>query len=253
METKIHQGRRREGEERVFNQTEDDEAGEETGREHEEREEERKRKDVDLENELMATEEEEQVRPESRLGAEEEQMEDDKIENNKETIADKQEAKETKSLEEKNEKKKGRKRCGRKPSERVRNRRGYKDVSERYEEESRIQEASAMSSEESSAPAEPPIGLMNSCDLSDPAFLGCGGAGLYCPPPAPLPLLYSSQPPVPIQPAPPLPHGTKRPCSPSVLYSHSLQGPQPDEVRLHRHCLSITAGNVNIYSTLNNI
>ncbi|KAI4817553.1 hypothetical protein KUCAC02_010938 [Chaenocephalus aceratus] len=179
LETKNHQGRRREGEERVFNQTEDDEAGEETGREHEEREEERKRKDVDLENELMATEEEEQVRPESRLGAEEEQMEDDKIENNKETIADKQEAKETKSLEEKNEKKKGRKRCGRKPSERVRNRRGYKDVSERYEEESRIQEASAMSSEESSAPAEPPIGLMNSCDLSDPAFLGCGGAGLH--------------------------------------------------------------------------
>ncbi|XP_034096711.1 homeobox protein NOBOX-like [Gymnodraco acuticeps] len=236
LETKNHQGRRRrrEGEERVFNQTEDDEAGEETGREHEEGEEERKRKDVDLENELMATEEEEQVRPESRLGAEEEQMEDDKIENNKETIADKQEAKETKSLEEKNEKKKGRKRCGRKLSERVRNRRGYKDVSERYEEESRIQEASAMSSEESSAPAEPPIGLMNSCDLSDPAFLGCGGAGLYCPPPAPLPLLYSSQPPVPIQPAPPLPHGTKRPCSPSVLYSHSLQGPQPHEMEINR-------------------
>ncbi|KAK5911311.1 hypothetical protein CgunFtcFv8_005498 [Champsocephalus gunnari] len=234
LETKNHQGRRREGEERVFNQTEDDEAGEETGREHEEREEERKRKDVDLKNELMATEEEEQVRPESRLGAEEEQMEDDKIENNKETIADKQEAKETKSLEEKNEKKKGRKRCGRKLSERVRNRRGSKDVSERYEEESRIQEASAMSSEESSAPAEPPIGLMNSCDLSDPAFLGCGGAGLYCPPPAPLPLLYSSQLPVPIQPAPPLPHGTKRPCSPSVLYSHSLQGPQPDEMEINR-------------------
>ncbi|KAK1880643.1 Homeobox protein NOBOX [Dissostichus eleginoides] len=241
LETKNHQGRRREGEERVFNQTEDDEAGEETGQEHEEGEEESKRKDVDLENELMATEEE-QVRPESRLGAEEEQeeqMEDDKIENNKETIADKQEAKETKSLEEKNEKKKGRKRRGRKLSERVRNRRGYKDVSERYEEESRIQEASAMSSEESSAPAEPPIGLMNSCDLSDPVFLGCGGAGLYCPPPAPLPLLYSSQLPVRIQPAPPLPHGTKRPCSPSVLYSHSLQGPQPHEMEINQvYCRS---------------
>ena len=237
LETKNHQGRRREGEERVFNQTEDDEAGEETGQEHEEGEEERKRKDVGLENELMATEEEEQVRPESRLGAEEAQ----------------EEAKETKSLEEKNEKKKGRKRRGRKLSERVRNRRGYKDVSECYEEESQIQEASAMSSEESSAPAEPPIGLMNSCDLSDPVLLGCGGAGLYCPPPAPLPLLYSSQPPVPIQPAPPLPHGKKRPRSPSVLYSHSLQGPRPHEVRLHRHSLSITAGNVNIYSMLNNI
>lgn len=221
----------REGEEEVFNRREDEEAGEEAEREEKE-EEEKEKKVVVSEKELMATEgeEEEQVKPESRQRAEEAQevqMEDNKTENNKETIADKPEDK-----EEREEKKKSRKRRGKKQSERVRNRRGLKDVSERFEEEKRsqIQEVSAMSSGESSALSEPPIGLMNSCDLSDPVYLGCGSAGLYCPP-APIPLLYSSQPTVPIQPAPPQPHGTKRPHSPLPPHSLPQQGPQPLEVR----------------------
>ncbi|XP_044028490.1 paired box protein Pax-6-like [Siniperca chuatsi] len=231
LETKNDQWsmrRRREGEEEVFNQSEDEEA-------------ERKLlllKVVVSGEELMATEgeEEEQVKPESRLGAEEAQevqMEDNKIENNKETIADKQEDNETKSLEEKDEKKKSRKRRGKKQSERVRNRRSLKDAGEPFEEEKKnqIQEASARTSEESSALSEPPIGLMNSCDLSDPVYLGCGETGLYCPP-VPIPLLYSSQPPVPIQTAPPQPHGTKRPHSPPLPHSLPQQGPQPLEMEI---------------------
>ncbi|XP_037650769.1 uncharacterized protein LOC119503205 [Sebastes umbrosus] len=239
LDTKDDQGRRRrrrrrrKGEEEVFNQREDEEAGEETDREDKEGEE-VKEKRVVSENEVMATEgeEEEQVKPESRPRAEEAQEVMD--ENNKEIIADKQEDKETKSLEERDEKKKSKKRRGKKQSERVRSRRSLKDVGERFEEEqeSRIQELSAMSSEESSALSEPPIGLMNSCDLSDPVYLGCGGTGLYCPP-VPLPLLYSSQPPVPIQPAPPQPpHGTKRPHSPLLPHSLPQQGPQPLEMEI---------------------
>lgn len=240
METKNDQGsRKRKRREEVFNQREDEEAGEETEREEEEEgEEEKEKKVVVSEKELVMSEgeEEEQVKPESRLGAEEAEevrMEDNKIETNKETIADKKEDKETKSLEEKDEKKKSRRRRGKKQSERVRNRRGLKDVSERFEEEkSQIQEVSAMSSEESSALSEPPVGLINSCDLSDPVYLGGGGTGLYCPP-GPIPLLYSSQPPVPIQPAPAHPHGTKRPHSPTLPHSVPQQGPQPLEVRIY--------------------
>ncbi|TDH04217.1 hypothetical protein EPR50_G00149560 [Perca flavescens] len=205
-------------------------AGEETDREDMEGEEE-KEKNKKEENELITTdgEEEEQVKPESMLEAEEAQggqMEDKN--DNKQTIADKQQDRETQSLEEKDEKKKRGKKRGKKQSERVINKRSLKAVSElRFEEkkESQIQEVSVMSSEESSALSEPPIGLMNSCDLSDPVYLGCGGTGLYCPS-APLPLLYSSQPPVPIQPAPPQPHGTKRPRSPPQ------QGPQPLEMEI---------------------
>ncbi|XP_051246026.1 uncharacterized protein LOC127357706 [Dicentrarchus labrax] len=229
LETKNNQGsmRRSEGEEEVFNQREDKETG------REEKEEEREKKVVS-EKELMVTEgeEEEQVKLESRLAAEEAQevQMDDKIENNEETIADKQEDKEPKGLEERDEKKKSRKRRGKKQSERVRNRRGLKDVSEWFEEEKK-QEVLVVSSEESSTLSEPPIGLMNSCDLSDPVYLGCGGTGLYCPP-VPVPLLYSSQPPVPIQPAPPQPHGTKRPHSPLLPHSLPQQGPQPLEMEI---------------------
>ncbi|XP_042362542.1 uncharacterized protein LOC121957821 [Plectropomus leopardus] len=242
LDTKNQQGRRRrrrrkrrkrrEGEEEVFNQREYEEAEEETDREDKEGE--KEKKVIVSEKELMVTEgeEEEQVKPESRLGAEEVQMENNKIESNEETITDKQD-KETKSLEEKDERKKCRKRRGRKQIERGRNRRGLKDVSEQFEEEkgSQIQEVTAMSSEESSALSEPSIGLMNSCDLSDPIYLGCGGTGLYYPQ-VPLPLLYSSQPPVPIQPAPPQPHGTKRSHSPPLPHSLPPQGPQPLEMEI---------------------
>ncbi|XP_029299265.1 uncharacterized protein nobox [Cottoperca gobio] len=240
LETKNDQRssrRRREEEEEVFNQTEDEEAGEETDREEEAGDEDKEKKVVVSEKELMATEgeEDEQVNPESRLGAEEVQTEDNKIENKKQTITDKQEDKETKSVEDKYEKKKSRKRQDKKQSEQVRNRKGLKDVSERFEEEKecQIHEVSAMSSEESSALSEPPIGLINSCNLSDPVFLGCGGTGPYCPP-VPLPLLYSSQPPVPIQSAPPQPHGTKRPHSPLLPHSHPEQGPQPLEMEINQ-------------------
>ncbi|KAL7382670.1 hypothetical protein ABVT39_026201 [Epinephelus coioides] len=247
LETKNYQGRRRrrkkrrrkrrEGEEEVFNQREDEQAGEETDQEDKEGEGEKEEKVLVSEKDLMVTEgeEEEQVKPESRLGAEEAQevqMEDNMIEN-KETIADKQEDKETKGPEEKDEKTKCRKRRGKKQSERVRNRRGLKDVSEQFEEEkeSQIQQVTAMSSEESSALSEPAIGLMNSCDLSDPVYMGCGGTGLYCPTVS-LPLLYSSQPPVSVQPAPPQPHGTKRPHSPPLPHSVPQQGPQPLEMEI---------------------
>lgn len=234
METKNDQERMRrrgEGEEEVFNQREDKEPGEEAEREVKEGEEEEKERKVS-EKELMATEgeEEEQVKPESRLEVEEEQevqREGDEFENNKETIADKRQSKDAKSLGAKDEQKKSRKRRGKKQNERVKNRRGAKDVGERIEEEkhNQIQEVTVMSSEESSTLSEPPFGLMNSSDLSDPIYLGCGGTGMYCPP-VPIPLLYSSQPPIPIQPAPAQPHGTKRPHSPLL----PQQGPQPLEV-----------------------
>lgn len=253
METEYDPGRRRrrkrrkDGEEEVFNQMEDEVVGEETKREEEEGNEEKERKVV-LDNELIVTEgeEEDQVKPESRLGAEEEahevQMEDNKTKNKKNTITEKKDDKEPRGLEEKEEKKKNRKRRGKKQSERVRNRRSSKDVSEPFEKEKRsqIQEVSVMSSEEVSSLSEPPIGLMNSCDLSDPVFVGCGGTGLFCPP-VPVPLLYSSsQPPVPIQPAPPKPHGTKRSHSPNLYHSLPQQGPQPLEVRIECHSLTIT-------------
>ncbi|XP_026203873.1 homeobox protein NOBOX-like [Anabas testudineus] len=225
--------RRGEGEEEVFNQREDKEPGEEAEREVKEGEEEEKERKVS-EKELMATEgeEEEQVKPESRLEVEEEQevqREGDEFENNKETIADKRQSKDAKSLEAKDEQKKSRKRRGKKQNERVKNRRGAKDVGERIEEEkhNQIQEVTVMSSEESSTLSEPPFGLMNSSDLSDPIYLGCGGTGMYCPP-VPIPLLYSSQPPIPIQPAPAQPHGTKRPHSPLL----PQQGPQPLEMEI---------------------
>lgn len=117
-----------------------------------------------------------------------------------------------------------------------------KDGEEEKEEKqvgSMIQEVTVVSSEDSSALSEPPIGLRNSCDLDDPVYLGCGGTGLYCPP-VPVPLLYSSQPPVPIQPAPAQPHGTKRPHSPMLPHSLPQQGPQPLEVRIECHCVPAT-------------
>ncbi|XP_060916312.1 uncharacterized protein LOC132991548 isoform X1 [Labrus mixtus] len=240
LETKKDQGstrkRRREEEEgEVFNKGEDEEAGEET--ELEEKEGKRDRKVFVSEKELMTAtegEEEEQVKPESGPGVEEAQevqMEDNTIENNVDTIAEKQEDKETKGLKEKDEKKKSKKRRGKAQSERVRNRRNLKDVAERFEGEKRgqLQDVSATSSEGSLVLSEPPIGLINTCDLSDPVYLGCGGTGLYRQT-VPVPLLYSSQAPVPIQPAPPHPLETKRPHSSPLPCSLPQQGRWPPEM-----------------------
>lgn len=209
-------------EEEVFSQWEDEEAAEETGREEKEGE---KEKVVAV----TEGEEEEQVKPESGLeaGAAQEVQMEDKIERAKETIADEQESTVGKSLVQK----KSRKKRGRKQNEQVRSKRGVKDASVRSEEDKRqTQEVPAMSLEESSALTEPSIGLMNSCDLSDPVYLGFGGSGLCCPP-VPIPLVYSSQPPVPIQPTLPQPHGKKRPHSPLLPHTLPQQGPQPLEVR----------------------
>ncbi|XP_025760544.1 neurofilament medium polypeptide-like [Oreochromis niloticus] len=175
--------RRRETEEEVFSQWEDEEAAEETWREEKDGEGGKEEKVV------TEGEEEEQVKPESRLKVVQEvQMEDDKIEKAKETIADEQESKVTKRLAQKDEQKKSKNKRGRKQSEQVRSKGGVKDVGERSEEEktSETQEVPAMSSEETSA-------LTNSCDLSDPLYLGFVGTGLCCPQfPSPAVLLTAS-------------------------------------------------------------
>ncbi|XP_067338635.1 homeobox protein NOBOX-like [Channa argus] len=224
--------RRRKGEEEVFNQREDEEAEEEPGREEKEGEEEKESKVSERKLMMTEGEEEEQTKPESRLEVEEAQevQMDHKFENNKETISEKQQSKETKTLEEKDEQKKTRKRRGRRQNERVRNRKGVKYVGERTEEEKQSQ-VKAMNSEESLSMSEPSLGLMNSCDLSDPIYLGCGGTGMYCPQ-VPIPLVYSSQPPIPIQPAPLPSHGTKRPHSPLLSHSLPQQGSQPLEMEI---------------------
>lgn len=171
---------------------------------------------------VAAETEEEEVRLDTSQGGEDEQV-DGRTEANqvRETH---EEDKDTKSSDKRDERKRNRKRKGRKPSERGRNRKQFKRVSERQEQSSRsqTQEVSAVSSEDGSALSEPPAAPMNSCDLSDPAYLG-----LYCPP---LPTLYSAQPPAPMQPAPPQAQGSRRP--PSTLLAHSLPppGPQPLEV-----------------------
>lgn len=235
------QRRRRARKEELFKQKEDEKAEDEMEKEEklEEEEEEEKEKRAVSEKEVMGTEgvEEKQVKPVTRLGVEEaqeaqEMQMEDKCETNKETICNKQENKERKGKEERDEKKKSRKRRGKKQSERIRNRRGLRDVSEQFEEKngSQIQEVTVTGSEESAVLSEPSVGLMNSCDLSDPVYMGCGTTGLYCPP-VPAPLLYSSQPPVPIQPVPSQPHGTKRPHSPLMPHGLPQQSQQPLEVR----------------------
>lgn len=246
LETKNTQekitSRTSEGDEKVFSQREDEEAGEEMECEERNRgKEEGENEVVESQNELAALEEEEeeeekeqQVKPESRLEVEEAedvQMEDKVIKSTKERITDKQEHKATKSLEQKQEQKKSRKRRGRKQNEQVRSRRGVNDTRERFEDEkkSQMQELPATSSEENMALLEPSVSLMSSCDLSDPVCLGFGGTGLYCPP-VPIPLMYSSHSPVLMQPAPLQMHGTKRLHSPPLPQSLSQQGPRPLEV-----------------------
>lgn len=140
-----------------------------------------------------------------------------------------EEGKDRQSSDKRDERKRNRKRKGRKQSERGRHRKCLKRCTEQQEENNRsqTQEMSAVSSEDSSPLSEPPAGLMSSCDLSEPVFMGCGVTGLCCPP---VPMLCSSQAPVSVLPAPPQPHGTKRPPSPLLPHGLPLPGPQPLEV-----------------------
>lgn len=211
--------RRKEEEVQVLQQRDDEEAAQEVAREDEQ-----ELEGMKAESKLLAAEAEEK---EVRQEAEEVQV-DEEFENNQETETCKEE-KDRKSSDERDEKRRSRKRKGRKQSERGRNRKCVKRVSEQQEEKNSVQsqEMSAVSSEDGSALSEPPVGLMNSCDLSDPVYMGCGVPGPYCPP---VSMLYSSQPPVSIQPAPPQPHGTKRPLSPLLPHTLPQPGPQPLEV-----------------------
>ncbi|XP_030003922.1 uncharacterized protein nobox [Sphaeramia orbicularis] len=235
LETKTDQREiREEEEEGVFIQREDGEAVEEMEQKEKEGEDE-KEKALSEEKRTMTEGEEEQVTAESRLKTEEArevQTEHDKVKNI-ETVSDKMEVKETKCSEEKDKQKKGRKRRGRKQSERVRNRRSTKGVGDKVERDKKtqIQDVGGTSPEDSSARPEAPGELMDSCDLSDHIYLGCGGSGLYCPQ-VPIPLLYSSQPPVPIQPAPPQSQDTKRPHSPFLQHSLPQPTPQPLEMEI---------------------
>ncbi|KAM8841637.1 uncharacterized protein nobox [Spinachia spinachia] len=246
LETKIYQRRRTrrqqrdagEEEEDVFNQSKDEEAGVEADREQGDGDEEKNQVVVSEKQRTAAEgEEEEQANPQSKCGAEETQevQVEHEIENIKETIAEAPEDKDARSPEERDEKKKSRKRRGRKQSERVKNRKSLKDVEEK---ESRSQDASVVNSEERSSPLEPPVGLIDSCDLSDPVYLDCGGTGPHFPRPPPC----SSQPPVSIQPAPPQPDGTKRPHSPLPPLGVHQQGLQPLEMEI-----------IQVYSTRRSI
>ncbi|TWW65182.1 uncharacterized protein LOC130518658 isoform X2 [Takifugu flavidus] len=150
---------------------------------------------------------------------------DEGFENNQGTET-REEEKDRKSSDERDEKKRSRKRKGRKLSERGRNRKCFKRVSEQQEEKNTVQtrEMLAVSSEDSPALSEPPVGVLNSCDLSDPLDMGSGVTG------PPVPTLCSSQPPVSIQPALPQLHGTKRPLSP--LLPHTLPQPRPQPLEM---------------------
>lgn len=175
--------------------------------------------------------------------------------------AKKDERRKRKSAEEREERRRGRKRRGKKHGDRVQKRRSSKGSrSAQFEEKrsSQAQEVSGLRPEEeqgqeevrqeeeeeqaAAVSASPSIELTNSCDLSDPIYVSCGGAGLYGST-LPGPLLYSSQSLVPIQPGPPPPppapapqlHGTKRPHSPALPCGLPQPGPQPLEVGSDDH------------------
>ncbi|XP_061521596.1 homeobox protein unc-4 homolog [Phycodurus eques] len=82
-----------------------------------------------------------------------------------------------------------------KPNERPKNKNGERDAVEDKPE------AAPVTSEENFALTEPPVGLTRACDLSEPVYLGCGGSGPDGPP-APVPVVDSSQNSVPMQPSP---------------------------------------------------
>lgn len=101
--------------------------------------------------------------------------------------------KEPETLEDNEEQKRGRKRRGKKPNDRTRGKKPCKGVNNKVETEKTAQEVSRTSPSRS-------VGLVNSRELAEnPIYLGCGTSGLYC---NAAPVLYSSHPPVPIQPKP---------------------------------------------------
>lgn len=226
MESKNDQSqrnRRKEEEVQVLQQRDGEEAAHEVVRE-----EEQEGKGMKAQSNVPATEAEETV---VRQEVGEAQV-DEGFENNQGTET-REEEKDRKSLDERDEKRRSRKRKGRKPSERGRNRKCFKRVSEQQEKNTvQTQEMLAVSSEDSSALSEPPVGLLNSCDLSDPLDMDSGVTGPCCPP---VPTLYSSQQPVSIQPALPQLHGTKRPLSP--LLPHTLPQPCPQPLEVGTVCL----------------
>lgn len=226
MEAKNDQSQRNRKEEevQVLQQRDGEEAAHEVVRE-----EEREVKGMKAASNVPAAEAEETV---ARQEVGEAQV-DEGIENNQGTET-REEEKDRKSSDERDEKKRSRKRKGRKQSERGRNRKCFKRVSEQQEEKNTVQtrEMLVVSSEDSSALSEPPVGLLNSCDLSDPLDMGSGVTGPCGPP---VPTLYSSQPPVSIQPALPQHHGTKRPLSP--LLPHTLPQPCPQPLEVGTVCL----------------
>ncbi|KAK7899143.1 hypothetical protein WMY93_019996 [Mugilogobius chulae] len=78
---------------------------------------------------------------------------------------------------------------------------------------------------------EPTVGLMDSSELADSIYLGRGASGVYCPP-VTLPVLFS-QPPVPIQPAPPALQGPTQLNSPH-LHTASQINPQHLEMEINQ-------------------
>ncbi|XP_055081293.1 uncharacterized protein LOC129456658 [Periophthalmus magnuspinnatus] len=168
--------------------------------------------------------EEEPDRTESKAvaGAEEEDGSADGADkdiNNNEKMEDKE------TCEDKDEQKRGRKRRSKK-NERSRCKKSCKVVDDKELTKNPAQELEKCPADPS---LEPTVGLMNSSELTDPIYLGCGASGVYCPPVALA--LYSSQPPVQIQPAPPAPQATKRPHSP-YLHSVPKTNPQPLEMAI---------------------
>ncbi|XP_017276854.1 homeobox protein NOBOX isoform X2 [Kryptolebias marmoratus] len=202
-------GRRGEGDEEASNQRGNEEAREETEREGTNGGEEKRG------DEVVASEKEPTVRG------------DGEAEACRVAAADRKETKVTK----KTEPKKSRKRRGKKQNEQVRSRRAGNRKEEEEEERGQAQDASAVPSEENPALLEPSISLLSHCDLSDQVYLGFEEAGMYCPP-VPVPLLYSSQPPVPIQPDPPPSHRTKRPRSPPPPHGLPQQSSQALEMEI---------------------
>lgn len=118
----------------------------------------------------------------------------------------------TEQLEDNEEQKRGRKRRGKKQNDRTKGKKPCKGVNNnKVETEKNTQEVSTTSPSRSvdcSASAEKPI------------YLGCGTSRLYCNS-APMPLLYSSNAPVAIQPKHPKHTGTKRP--PTLQLQSSTQ------------------------------
>lgn len=219
---RCNKGLRKEGEvqQQILQQREDEEAAQEVaqGKEQELR-------GIKV---LAAETEEKKMSLDTSQEVEDVQV-DDRIENKQETEIHEEEN-DRKSSDKRDERRRNRKRKGRKQSEQERNRKHFKRFNEQQEENNRsqTQEMLAVSSGDSCALSEPPVPLMNSCELSDPVYMGCGVTGLCCPP---VPMLYSSQPPVSMQPAPP------QPPSSAPLLPPSLPQPGPEPLEVGTVCL----------------